>query len=140
MDKVVSIRLPDDVVLWLSDASKLVNKTVSGLSRDIILLAYSSFIKQASSDFLILLKELEKIRAENSVLKNEIKVMKELKDGVVPGAVEVVQVKKEAVALNSNSSPYKGVSRNAPCPCGSGKKYKHCCGASYKGEPENVIE
>jgi len=20
------------------------------------------------------------------------------------------------------------VSRNAPCPCGSGKKYKHCCG------------
>ena len=21
------------------------------------------------------------------------------------------------------------VARNAPCPCGSGKKYKHCCGA-----------
>jgi Mlc titration factor MtfA (ptsG expression regulator) len=21
----------------------------------------------------------------------------------------------------------QGVSRNAPCPCGSGKKYKHCC-------------
>ena len=20
------------------------------------------------------------------------------------------------------------ISRNAPCPCGSGKKYKHCCG------------
>lgn len=20
------------------------------------------------------------------------------------------------------------VSRNAPCPCGSGKKYKYCCG------------
>ena len=20
------------------------------------------------------------------------------------------------------------VDRNAPCPCGSGKKYKHCCG------------
>ena len=23
-------------------------------------------------------------------------------------------------------------SRNAPCPCGSGKKYKHCCGRSLK--------
>ena len=23
--------------------------------------------------------------------------------------------------------PHKKVSRNAPCPCGSGKKYKHCC-------------
>jgi preprotein translocase subunit SecA len=22
------------------------------------------------------------------------------------------------------------ISRNAPCPCGSGKKYKHCCGAT----------
>ena len=22
----------------------------------------------------------------------------------------------------------KNISRNAPCPCGSGKKYKHCCG------------
>ena len=23
----------------------------------------------------------------------------------------------------------KGVGRNDPCPCGSGKKYKKCCGA-----------
>ncbi|MGB5924788.1 MAG: SEC-C metal-binding domain-containing protein [Dehalococcoidia bacterium] len=22
----------------------------------------------------------------------------------------------------------KRVGRNDPCPCGSGKKYKHCCG------------
>jgi len=22
----------------------------------------------------------------------------------------------------------KKVGRNDPCPCGSGKKYKHCCG------------
>jgi preprotein translocase subunit SecA len=24
----------------------------------------------------------------------------------------------------------KKVGRNAPCPCGSGKKYKKCCGAA----------
>lgn len=23
--------------------------------------------------------------------------------------------------------------RNAPCPCGSGKKYKHCCADADKG-------
>jgi preprotein translocase subunit SecA len=23
---------------------------------------------------------------------------------------------------------YNKVGRNEPCPCGSGKKYKHCCG------------
>ena len=26
------------------------------------------------------------------------------------------------------SDPYAGVGRNQPCPCGSGKKYKKCCG------------
>ena len=26
-----------------------------------------------------------------------------------------------------NRSKFKGASRNGPCPCGSGKKYKQCC-------------
>jgi uncharacterized protein len=26
-------------------------------------------------------------------------------------------------------NPHKGVGRNDPCPCGSGKKFKKCCGA-----------
>ena len=26
-------------------------------------------------------------------------------------------------------NPLKEVGRNDPCPCGSGKKYKKCCGA-----------
>ena len=27
-----------------------------------------------------------------------------------------------------NPAPVGPVPRNAPCPCGSGRKYKHCCG------------
>lgn len=27
--------------------------------------------------------------------------------------------------------PYRGVGRNQPCPCGSGRKYKKCCGAVH---------
>ena len=30
--------------------------------------------------------------------------------------------------LNQNVSKEKKISRNSPCPCGSGKKYKHCHG------------
>ncbi len=30
----------------------------------------------------------------------------------------------------------KRLSRNAPCPCGSGKKYKHCC---YAGDLEDDL-
>ncbi|MFY9555675.1 MAG: SEC-C domain-containing protein [Blastocatellia bacterium] len=31
------------------------------------------------------------------------------------------------------ATPVIAVSRNAPCPCGSGRKYKRCCGASPSG-------
>ena len=30
--------------------------------------------------------------------------------------------------LSSLEAVYGKISRNAPCPCGSGKKFKHCCG------------
>ena len=34
---------------------------------------------------------------------------------------------------------FKNVGRNAPCPCGSGKKYKKCCYASYQsGSPPRL--
>ena len=38
--------------------------------------------------------------------------------------------------------PRKKVSRNAPCPCGSGKKYKHCCyrkGFDYEKSDDGTI-
>lgn len=38
--------------------------------------------------------------------------------------------------------PRKKLSRNAPCPCGSGKKYKHCCyskGFDYEKDDEGTI-
>ena len=41
---------------------------------------------------------------------------------------------KEATRVFSHSEseefPEKKISRNDPCPCGSGKKYKQCCGKS----------
>jgi preprotein translocase subunit SecA len=36
----------------------------------------------------------------------------------------------DAIQLGSDPASWEGnVSRNAACPCGSGKKYKHCHGA-----------
>jgi len=29
-----------------------------------------------------------------------------------------------------NQNDFKKVGRNEKCPCGSGKKYKNCCGAT----------
>jgi preprotein translocase subunit SecA len=39
-----------------------------------------------------------------------------------------VNVSKEPPRKKQAVLAGKKVSRNAPCPCGSGKKYKHCCG------------
>lgn len=39
---------------------------------------------------------------------------------------------KELISKTPKVEPIKGsasVDRNGPCPCGSGKKYKKCCGA-----------
>ena len=46
--------------------------------------------------------------------------------------IEVVPQEKRDVPNkpknNFVSSKSKKIPRNVPCPCGSGKKYKHCCG------------
>jgi preprotein translocase subunit SecA len=39
-----------------------------------------------------------------------------------------VQPKNEKVVTEKSVVNLKKVGRNDPCPCGSGKKYKHCCG------------
>ena len=36
---------------------------------------------------------------------------------------------KNKVKENLKSIAKSKIGRNEPCPCGSGKKYKHCCGA-----------
>jgi len=40
----------------------------------------------------------------------------------------VIPVEKEAAAVNAPAKSVPKVGRNDPCPCGSGKKYKKCCG------------
>ena len=57
---------------------------------------------------------------------------------VVAKPVERKQAAEATVASHGNDEPQKKapvkaekkVGRNDPCPCGSGKKYKNCCGKS----------
>jgi len=48
--------------------------------------------------------------------------------GLTPTPAPVSQLQYSAAEIETTSSG--GTSRNAPCPCGSGKKYKRCHGAS----------
>ena len=45
-------------------------------------------------------------------------------------AIEASNSRNQASQSGQNNQvPDKKVGRNEPCPCGSGKKFKHCCGA-----------
>jgi preprotein translocase subunit SecA len=45
------------------------------------------------------------------------------------GAVAVATQPMRSDAVDPNDpATWRHTSRNAPCPCGSGKKYKHCHG------------
>ena len=46
-------------------------------------------------------------------------------------SVEEIEAEEEMIAKAEKVKPIKAagaVGRNDPCPCGSGKKYKKCCG------------
>jgi len=63
---------------------------------------------------------LEKI---DFILKNDISYVNRLK--------EHYKIFRKEVAKQNRITPYLSkvkIGRNEPCPCGSGKKYKKCCG------------
>ena len=46
-------------------------------------------------------------------------------------SIEDLQAEEELLSNTEKVEPIKAAAkprRNAPCPCGSGKKYKNCCG------------
>jgi hypothetical protein len=48
----------------------------------------------------------------------------------VRGGEEVMQAAIKAASAPAPRQVVEKVGRNEPCPCGSGKKYKKCCGAA----------
>ena len=59
----------------------------------------------------------------------EIKMPKEMADKMVKEHPELAEKYKEAQVVNHTPVRVeKEPKRNDPCPCGSGKKYKDCCG------------
>ncbi len=46
-------------------------------------------------------------------------------------AGETVRTMRRVAPVASDPSTWGATPRNAPCPCGSGKKYKHCHGAAH---------
>lgn len=77
--------------------------------------SYNLFLELASQIKYTAIKMLYKLQLR----ENEAELEEETKNA------------REKLEQNSNNSlAVKKPARNAPCPCGSGKKYKDCCGKS----------
>jgi preprotein translocase subunit SecA len=50
--------------------------------------------------------------------------------GAMSGAPEATEVPDREPAKEPVRRDHPKIGRNDPCPCGSGKKYKNCCGRS----------
>lgn len=70
-------------------------------------------------------KMIDKIKAETTALllnvNIEVKVQQPLEHKPVYKPIDVVEI-------SGSAKTEKIAGRNDPCPCGSGKKYKNCCG------------
>ncbi len=71
--------------------------------------------------FMMFETMLANMRETTSMALSHVEVRQSDDDGAVKKATDVPQTKRPAAN--------RKVPRNSPCPCGSGKKFKHCCGA-----------
>ncbi|KAF3331384.1 Protein translocase subunit SecA 1 [Carex littledalei] len=91
-----------------SDAVKNCNCTIADVEH---ILAKYSWAKEAQ-------RKIEKLKEEGKPLPKSFSEVQKLV-GTTP-----LEVGRENLAKTGQ------ISRNAPCPCRSGKRYKRCCGAS----------
>ena len=104
---VVAIRLPDAVVARIKTMARRKRQTVNEMLKKVILGYVAG--EYYSEEQVAKLCELEPLAWKGSAINIEnapIDSMKAPKPGI----------------------DFSKVGRNDPCPCGSGKKYKRCCG------------
>jgi preprotein translocase subunit SecA len=114
IEKVAGLRVIDN--LWIEHLENM-----DSLKDSVRLRAYGQrdplveYKKEGFKMFKELLENYERMLIE-SIMRASIKV-------------ENAPNQMQAVSENrGNSVPKSEIGRNDPCPCGSGKKYKHCCG------------
>ena len=101
----------DPLIIYKFEGYGLFEKMMSALNMDIVQLLLKAHLPTAQED-------------GGSVQEAPAK-------RVQPRRQQHLQTGRSEVQANRTSERTRNetkIGRNAPCPCGSGKKYKHCCG------------
>lgn len=73
-------------------------------------------------DFIKLIEQKQRLVEERKQYMEQIEILKEEKNRLTQ------EIRNKALQANKESGGGNKIGRNDPCPCGSGKKYKKCCG------------
>ncbi|WP_457560136.1 preprotein translocase subunit SecA [Caminibacter sp.] len=86
---------------------------------------------EMDEDIAEFLKALEGKKVED-ILKNIPEIPEEMEEKSVDEIMKELEAKTDYLQKEFEAKQRKKVKRNEPCPCGSGKKFKDCCGKSPK--------
>ncbi|MEO1928579.1 MAG: preprotein translocase subunit SecA [Nautiliaceae bacterium] len=88
-------------------------------------------IPELDEDMNEFLKALEGKHIDE-IMQNMPQIPKEMENKSVDEIMQELEAQTEMLKAEFEAKQRKKVKRNEPCPCGSGKKYKDCCGKSPK--------
>ena len=96
-----------------------------------VVLAYNGRVADARSEINAIKPYVEVLPQEYQLgFLNQQRIVEEIARAVVGRGRERTQMPGTAEPTTfSRPVRTKKIGRNAPCPCGSGKKFKRCCGA-----------
>ncbi len=83
---------------------------------------FENLVEDIKVDTLTRLYHLGNVKEETPNVKEDAPVIMSYSSANLDNSSKEVKPKREPVHVG------KKIGRNEPCPCGSGKKYKHCCG------------
>ncbi len=94
---------------------------------------FEALTQSIQEDFVKYIYRVELVRPEQQQQQQRVRSVQENRDDVAAGAGGAGEA-PEGMGKRVGGNPQQAVSdkvpRNAPCPCGSGKKYKKCHGAT----------
>jgi len=95
--------------------------------------SYNLFVELVNRIKYEAIKTLQIIQFQEEKEQEEERALKKMLEDLEAEAMSDIKLEHESV-LEPKDEPKpvikKKPARNAPCPCGSGKKYKYCCGRS----------
>lgn len=108
---------------------KLLEHFIPVRSQYAVVLAYCGEASKALAE----IESLKKFSISNLEYKREFENQCLLVDRIIKGEV-VLPPRQKVLSIPENDPviefPKRKIGRNEKCPCGSGKKYKRCCGAN----------